>query len=276
MTAIRATTQLYALVGHPVRTSRSPELHNGWFADFGIDAVYVVLDVPPQAGSGIVAAIRTLGLAGANVTVPHKATVLPHLDRVDALAEELGAVNTIVREGDALVGLNTDAPGWHGALAGQGIEIAGRSTVIVGTGGAGRAVAGAALRAGVDHLRLVNRTVTRAEALAASLRVRHPTARIEVTPVGADAVEGADLVVIAVAGRPALLDRLDPSRCRPGAVWNDLDYRAPEPPLSVRARAAGFTVVDGRGMLMGQAALSFEAWTGRRPDLRTGWSGNER
>ncbi|MEO0601115.1 MAG: shikimate dehydrogenase [Myxococcota bacterium] len=268
---IDGSTQVYALVGHPVARSRSPELHNGWFAAFGVNAVYVALDVPGD-GTGIVEAIRTLGLAGANVTVPHKAAVLPALDRVEPRAAELGAVNTILRDGDGLVGRNTDAPGWLADLTHRGISVAGRRTVVVGTGGAGRALAGEVLDAGVTELRLVNRTPERAEALRVALAGRHAAADITAVPWAPGALDDADLVVVATAGRPAALDRLDPGRCRTGAVWCDLDYRSPEPPSSVRARAAGCRVVDGRGMLWWQAALAFEAWTGFTPDPSGGSS----
>ncbi|MEM6927291.1 MAG: NAD(P)-binding domain-containing protein, partial [Myxococcota bacterium] len=191
---------------------------------------------------------------------------------VEPRAAALGAVNTILREGDALVGQNTDAPGWLADLTHRGISIAGRRTVVVGTGGAGRALAGEVLDAGVTELRLVNRTRARAEALRDALAVRHSVAEIAAVPWDADALDDADLVVVATAGRPAALDRLDPARYRAGAVWCELDYRSPEPPSSVRARAAGCRVVDGRGMLWWQAALAFEAWTGFTPDPSGGSS----
>ena len=255
---IDGATQVYALIGHPIARSRSPELHNGWFEAFGINAVYVALDVPGE-GRGIVDSIRELGLAGANVTVPHKRTVLAALDEIEPHAAQLGAVNTIVRQQSGLVGRNTDAPGWLADLRYRGIAIAGRRTVVVGTGGAGRAIAHAAREAGVDELILVNRTKVRAKALAEEVGAT-------VVDWEAEALDGADLVVVATAGRPAGLQELDPARCRVGAVWCDLDYRSPEPPSSVRAREVGCHVVDGRGMLWWQAALAFEAWTGVAPE----------
>ncbi len=261
---IDGETRVYALLGHPVARSRSPELHNGWFAEFGVNAVYVALDVPGD-GRRLVQAMRTLGLAGANVTVPHKAAVLEGLDEIDPRAAELGAVNTIVRNGDRMVGLNTDAPGWVRDLAHRGVSVAGRRVVVIGTGGAGRALAGAVLAEGATDLRLVNRTEDRARALAAELVARHPEAAVQVVPWAPEALDDAELVVVATAGRPEALQRLDPARCRPGAVWCDLDYRGPEPASSARARDAGCRIVDGRGMLWWQAALAFEAWTGFVP-----------
>jgi len=262
---IDGATRVYALVGHPVQASRSPELHNGWFRQHGINAVYVALDVPGASGPGIVVAIRTLSIAGANVTVPHKAAVMPALDALEPDAAAIGAVNTIVREGDRLVGHNTDAAGWLADLTDLGLCVAGRRAVIVGTGGAGRAIAAAVTTVGVQALTLANRTRSRAETLRDEIVARHPDLEVDVTGLEPDALDDADLVVVATAGRPDALRHLDPTRLRPGALWCDLDYRRPEPASSVRARAAGCRVVDGRGMLWWQAALAFEAWTGIRP-----------
>ncbi|MEN0065830.1 MAG: shikimate dehydrogenase [Myxococcota bacterium] len=262
---IRGSTAVYGLLGHPVKASHSPQLHNAWFQHFGIDAVYVTFDVPAP-GEGLIDAVRTLGLAGANVTVPHKTHIIAQLDGLGPTARALGAVNTLVWEGDRLVGRNTDAPGWLADLRHRGMAIAGRKTVIVGTGGAGRAIAGAVLGAGVRELRLVNRTPSRAHTLVEELRPRFADATIEPAAWSSDSLADADLVVVATAGRPGSLDELDPSRCASGAVWCDLDYRSPEPPSSTRARAAGCHVVDGMGMLWWQAALAFEAWTGFVPD----------
>ena len=140
-----AATRLLALLGHPVAHSRSPAIHAAALAALGVDARYLAFDVRPEALGAAVEGLRALGALGANVTVPHKRAVMAHLDRVEPAAAAIGAVNTIAREGDALVGSNTDAPGLVRSLEDAGVALAGRRVWVVGAGGAARAaVAGLA------------------------------------------------------------------------------------------------------------------------------------
>lgn len=254
----------YALLGHPVAHSLSPAMHNAWFAAYGVDAVYVALPVPPSAGA-LVDAIRTLGLAGANVTVPHKARVLEALDEVGPVAEACGAVNTIVRRGDRLLGYNTDADGFVRAWEEAGGLPGGTRAVVLGAGGAGRAVALGLARAGAHRVVLLNRStrsIARLEAAAGPT-----TVRIAGFDAWTGLVRDADVIVNALpaAGRQ-LVDALDTADLSPDAWWCDLNYWDSAPPGLARARAQGLRTLTGHGMLLHQGALAFSRFTGIEPD----------
>jgi len=252
---ITARTPTYALLGDPVAASRSPALHNGWFAHHDVDGVYVALRVPATDGAALVQAFRTLGLAGANLTVPHKVAAVPHVDALEPTARRAGAVNTLWWDRDVLTGANTDGDGLLAALHETGVTVCGRTATVVGTGGAGRGVAEALLRAGVDRLTLRNRTAHRAEDLAAQLGDR-------VTAGPLTGAIGTDLVVVCTSADTALT----PAPAPPGAVWCDIRVGATPPRPSAAAARHGYRVLDGAGMLRWQAALAFERWTGISPE----------
>lgn len=265
---ITGRTAVHALLGHPVQASPSPELHNGWFSEHDIDGVYVALDVGAQAGTSFVGALRTLGLAGANVTVPLKEHAAAAVDRLEPAAQAAGAVNTLWWDGPQLVGANTDGAGLCLALAADGIAIAGRRATVIGAGGAGRGIAAALLRAGVDELALLNRTTARAEAVARHLARHAPRSRVRTGPITTDEIAGSELVILTTPGTPGAIRGLDPAALAPGSLWYNVNYQQVDPDVSSRARAAGHRVLDGWGMLCWQAALAFERWTGVRPDAR--------
>lgn len=256
-------TRVFGLVGHPVDRSRSPELHNAWFAAHGIDAVYAAFDVSPGLAGGVVAAIRTLGLAGVNVTVPLKEAVVPGLDACSAEVDRAQAANVVVRDADRLVGHNTDGDGWVRAFEDDFGPVAGRAIAVLGAGGSGRAIASAALRQGASRVWLLNRDVARARSAAARL--------------GPGCVPGAldsfaalrpDVVVCAVAGGgAAAVEALPVAQLGDDAVWCDLNYWDPSPPRVAACRARGLRVQGGLPMLVHQAALSFGLFTGVTVDL---------
>ncbi|MGH9128171.1 MAG: shikimate dehydrogenase family protein [Acidimicrobiales bacterium] len=194
------TTRLIGVIGDPVRHSLSPVLHNAAFAALGLDRAYVALPVIAARVGAAVQAVLALGFEGLNVTMPHKAAVLAHLDRVSPTAALLGAVNTVVRVGDELVGESTDGSGFLDALRlEERFDPAGRSCLVVGAGGAGRAVVLALARAGAASVVVVNRNAGRAEA-AVALAGR--AGRVGV----AEQADGADLIVnatpLGLAGTP--------------------------------------------------------------------------
>ena len=270
---ISGEARIAGVMGWPVTHSRSPRLHNHWLARHGIDGAYVPLAVRPEHLEAAVRGLPALGFAGANLTIPHKEAVLPFLDDIDSAAARMGAVNTIVITDGRLSGRNTDsfgfienlragAPSWRAASG---------PAVVIGAGGAAKAIAWALIDAGVPSLRLVNRTLARAQDLATALG---PAAAAQPWAQRAAALAGAALVVNASAlgmtGQPPL--DLDLSDLPRSAIVNDIVYVPLETPLLAAARARGHTVVDGIGMLLHQGRPGFQAWFGVDPavddDLR--------
>lgn len=263
---ITGHTRLAAVIGSPVRHSRSPLLANAAFEAAGADWRMVALEVAPGAGTAAVDAVRTLGLGGLMVTMPHKADVIPALDRLTPAAEALGAVNSIWWDGDVLVGDNTDGPGLVAALAHDGVDVAGRRCVVLGAGGAARSIVWALGAAGASSVGVCNRTRSRAED-AASLA----------GPIGSVAgdaeIAAAEIVVNATSvgmgadpDDPAALP-LDPALLHPGQVVLDAVYQPLETALLRAARRAGAQPIDGLGMLVHQAAITIGRWIGTPPDV---------
>lgn len=264
---ITASTRVAGVIGDPVGHSLSPVIHNAAFQALGLDWVYLAFPVPAGDGAGAVRAMRTMGLDGLNVTMPHKGDVIAGLDRLSPTAEALGSVNTIHRLGGELVGESTDGAGFVDALvADEGFDPADRRVVVFGAGGAARAVILALAEAGAADIAVVNRTAARAEQAAA-------LAGAGVGRVGSeDDVGDADLVVnatsVGMAGT-AVADAvlLDTARLGPGQVVADLVYHPIRTPLLVATRERGAVAVTGLGMLIHQAAHAFRLWTGEDPPL---------
>lgn len=259
-------TRVVALVGSPVRHSLSPRLHNAAFEALGLDWAYVAFEVPLGGGAGAVAAVRALGLAGLNVTMPHKADVAAAVDRLSPTASALGAVNTVRWDRHEVVGDSTDGHGFLAALRGDaGFDPAGRRALVLGAGGTARAVVHALAGAGAVRVVVAARRPAPAAAAAA---LGGAVGRVGVP----DEADRADLVVnatpvgMAGVGVPDALP-LDPGRLGPGQLVVDLVYEPLVTPLVAAARARGAAAVNGVGMLVHQAARSFELWTGQPPPL---------
>lgn len=249
-----------AVIGHPVAHSLSPSIHNAAFRSLGLDWVYVALDVPEGQVPQAIAGVRSLGVAGLSVTMPHKSEVARHMDRLTADAELLGAVNCVQRVGDELVGDNTDGEGFLRSLRADGaFEPQGHSCVVLGAGGAARAVIVALARAGAAEVVVVNRDQTRAEAAAA---LAGPSGRV----AGLEAVREATLIVNATPvgmGADWRTIPFDPSSIHGRQVIADLVYEPRQTSLVRAARERGAVAINGLGMLVQQAAVAFERWTGR-------------
>ena len=255
------------VIGWPVGHSRSPCLHAHWLDRYGIDGAYVPLPVPPERLGDALAGLRALGFRGCNITVPHKEAALALMDSVDDRARVIGAVNTVVVDGDGrLCGSNTDGFGVleNVRSAGTGWDPAAGPAVVIGAGGAARAVVSALIEAGGPEVRLINRTIERAERVAADLG---PMASVIAWEDRDAALAECRLLVntttLGMAGAPALLLSLNdlPS----AAIVTDLVYAPLETDLLCRARRAGNRVVDGLGMLLHQARPGFAAWFGVEP-----------
>ena len=264
--ALRGSTRLAAVIGSPVRHSRSPVLVNAAFAAADLDWAYLAFEVAPGDAAGAVEAMRVLGLGGLSVTMPHKHDVIAALDRLSPAAQALDAVNCIAWEGEELVGHNTDGDGLLDALAASdGLHPAGLRCVVLGAGGAARSVVRALGAASAAEVVVVNRTAERAEAAAqlagAVGRVGAPSeAR------GADLVVNATSVGMGAAPADTGPIPLDPSLLGPEQTVVDLVYLPVETPLLRAAAAAGARAVDGIGMLVHQAARAVALWTGVDPD----------
>lgn len=259
---LSGSTRVAGVIGSPIRHSLSPVLHNAAFRDLGMDWVFLAFEVAEGDGAQAVRGARALGIEGLSVTMPHKAEVLPALDKLSPTAEKLGAVNTVTRQGSALLGESTDGPGFLDALRqDEGFDPAGRRCVVLGAGGAARAVILALAEAGATQVTVVNRTAVRAEAAAA---LAGTVGRVGTAENAFD----AELVVNATSvGMDNGQVPIDPAGLGPGQLVVDLVYHPAVTPLVAGARAAGATAVNGLGMLIHQAAHAFRHWTGQEPPL---------
>ena len=265
---ITGHTRLFGLIGHPVRHSLSPAMHNELFRRRKIDAVYAAFDVAPSEAARVEDAVRTLGLAGVNLTVPFKEAVVPALDALSPAAALAGAVNVVLREGQSLVGHNTDGLGYLRALKDElGVDPQGATVAILGAGGTARAVAAALAGAGVVAVTFFNRTLERAEAACAALEAAFPSCRFAAAPLSAEAFRaastGVDLVVNCTSGgATAAVAAFDVGGLRPGSVWTDANYWMADPPQLVACAGRGVRIQRGIGMLVHQGAESFHLFTG--------------
>jgi shikimate dehydrogenase len=247
--------KIAVVIGWPITHSKSPVMHEAAFRALGIDAAFVALAVPPPALAHAVLGLAAGGILGASVTIPHKEAVLPLCTRVVAPADRIGAVNCLAFERGEIVGHNTDAGGFVDALAEEGVAIAGRRAVVLGAGGAARAVHAGLCDAGAAEVRVVAR---RPEAVA----------WIAAAPWQGDVLAGADLVVDATssaldpAAEPEVVASLALDALPASAVVASLVYHR-RPLLLERAAARGLQTVDGKGMLVHQGARAFTLWLGR-------------
>ena len=257
------------VLGWPVTHSRSPLIHNHWIETLGIEnAVYEKHGVPPEDLEAALASFRREGVIGANVTVPHKEAVFALLDHHDDAAQRLKAVNTIVDCGSHFEGRNTDGYGFMANLKANAptIEFTSKPAMVLGAGGAARAILVALADAGVPEIRLVTRTLDKASALLTELDVPGTALSWDAAP---DALQDIGLLVNTSSLGMAGMDPLELSleKLPENALVTDIVYSPLETDLLARARAQGNPVVDGLGMLLHQAVPGFEAWFGVRPEV---------
>jgi len=260
--------RLAGVMGWPVAHSLSPRLHGYWLDHHRIDGAYVPLAVAPDSLATALSALPALGFRGVNLTVPHKEPALDLCQEVDDLARRIGAVNTVVVREGKLVGSNSDAFGFLQNVT-EGApdwRVEAAPSVVLGAGGAARAVVAALADAGAPEVRIVNRTRERAEALAASLGGALSVYGWEQR---AQALGEAGLLVntttLGMSGQPPL--DLDLGQLSGHALVTDIVYAPLVTPLLEAARARGNPIIDGLGMLLHQARPGFEAWFGLRPDV---------
>ncbi|MCG6856521.1 MAG: shikimate dehydrogenase [Salaquimonas sp.] len=255
------------ITGWPVEHSLSPRMHTHWLEHYGIDGSYDSLAKSPQEVGDFLAGLPASGFAGGNVTIPHKEAAFRACAELDDAARAIGAVNTLWIKDGALAGSNTDAygfmanlddkaPGWGNAL----------SALVLGAGGASRAVIHALVTRGFNDIAIANRSVERAEALAAHFGVGVRALAWEKLP---DEIAGSELIVnttsLGMKGQPGL--EIDLGSAGTGTIVTDIVYTPLETPLLAQARERGLAAVDGLGMLLHQAVPGFEKWFGQRPEV---------
>jgi shikimate dehydrogenase len=265
---ISGKTRLLALIGHPVGHSLSPAMHNAAFVADGLDFVYVCLDVDPDELPAAVRGAEALKLRGFNVTMPHKRAMIPLVDELNEEARVSGAVNTVVIEDSGLRGFNTDGGGMVMACQEAGIELSGKSVLLLGAGGTAAAIAVAFGKAGVGELHIATRNLGRAIQLRSEL---HGTGTKTLAVHPLDALPDAEVVINAT---PLGMSEKDPipvpvEYVREGRAFCDAVYRpGTETPLVRLARERRVPVVAGDRMLLYQGVLAQTLWTGREPNVK--------
>ena len=272
MTDISGKTKVCALIGNPIEHTMSPAMHNAAFNELGLDYVYVAFGVKPGELAGAINGMKSLGMPGWNVTIPHKVNVIPLLDKLDPLAEKIGAVNTVVNDNGILTGHNTDATGFLQAMLEKGVEPKGKKIAIMGAGGAARAVSFILADRGAYPV-ILNRIeeLDWAEKLAAMISkefdIEVPALELTKENLG-NVLDYAGILVnatsvgmspnINISPAPAELLKAD-------LIVYDVVYNPIKTRLLKDAEAAGATTVGGIDMLVWQGIMAFEKWTGQKP-----------
>ncbi len=259
------------VIGHPIAHSRSPLIHGNWLADLGIDGSYDAIDVPPAELVSFFDRLRQGEFVGGNVTIPHKQAVFALCDSVDPLAKTIGAVNTLTVTAGKIHGTNTDYLGFLGNLdaAGSGWDDDLQHAIVLGAGGAARAIAVALQSRGVTNIHILNRTLGTAQTFVADLG--DP---LKAHPIGDFPILAAktNLVIntTSIGMHGTRFDTIDLGLLPKTALVTDIVYVPLQTPLLLDAAACGLRIVDGLGMLLHQAVPGFEAWFGVRPVVTAG------
>ncbi len=269
---ISGKTRVCGVIGDPIEHTLSPIMYNAAFNSLNLDIAFLAFKVKPAEVGAAIAGMRALNILGLNVTMPHKKAVINYLDEVDQSARFLSAVNTIRNKSGRLFGFNTDGMGAVRALRENGADPRGKKVVLLGAGGAARAIA-YMLAKEVDELVVLNRTVKQAEALAGLIkraRNKKVSAGALTPSVIQQSLSGTDILVNATsigmkpnAGHSPVL----PEWLKPNLAVMDIVYNPIETKLAKDAKAAGAKVVSGVEMLIYQGAASFEIWTGCKPPV---------
>jgi shikimate dehydrogenase len=267
--SISASTQIFAIIGNPVAHSLSPAIHNAAFAEMGLDFVYVAFRVEDVKHA--LAGMRSLeNFRGMSVTIPHKTDAMNHVDEISEVDRSIGSINTIINENGKLIGLGTDGPGALKAILDAGVEISGKRILMLGSGGAARAVAFTLLRqTALRELIILDINESMLEGLTNDLMAGTEAAiqaGLLTDSTLADAMETADIIIhcTPVGMHPKEDASLVPAELfRPGQVVFDIVYTPLETKLLADAKASGITVISGVDMFINQAVLQFERFTGK-------------
>lgn len=271
---IDGKTRLYAVLGNPVAHSLSPAMHNAAFEFLGLNSIYTACCISAEKLEQAVAGFKALGFSGGNVTVPHKTAIIPYLDGITDEARLMGAVNTLYWQDDHLWGTNTDGPGFVKALVETYPEaLEGKNAVLLGAGGAARAVAVALVQAGIKEILIINRSRDKAQALIGLLADLGAQAWETGwdDPVAGEAIADSRLIVnttsLGMEPRKEEAPPIDYSRLLHQVVV-DLIYKPRETLFLYRARQQGCKTMNGLRMLLEQGVLAFERWTGEKAPVQ--------
>jgi len=271
---ISGKTRICGVIGDPIEHTMSPVMHNAAFNELGLDYLYIAFRVRKEELGKAIEGMRALNIIGLNVTIPHKVTIIPFLDELDPLVERIGAVNTVVNSDGVLQGYNTDATGFLQALLDRGVKPKGKNVVILGAGGASRAISFILADRGAN-LVILNRLLELdwAEKLAYEITeaFKKEVKALELDEDNlATVLEGADILVNAtsVGMSPDTDETPVPAKLlKPSLVVFDVVYNPTQTRLMREAEAAGAKTIGGLDMLVWQGALAFEKWTGQKPPV---------
>lgn len=272
---ISVKTKILGLFGDPVAHSLSPAMHNAAFRVAGLNYVYLPFHVKREQLASAIAGITALGIEGINVTIPHKEAVIPYLQQLTVEARLIGAVNTIVRQGQTLVGHNTDGKGFLRALQAEAhFNIKNKNIVLVGAGGAARAVAISAAMNGANRVNIINRSKEKAQKIVDTIR-QHTACRAQVWELATcpwqDILQEAHLLVhttpIGMYPQEQSLPPIPVELLHPGLMVCDLIYNPVHTQLLKKAKEAGCPTMSGLGMLVFQGAEAFTLWTGQKAPI---------
>ena len=263
--------ELVACLGQPVDENPTGVMQEAAFRAMGLNWRYLTIEVPPERLQEAIVGVRALGLRGINLTIPHKVAVMPYLDEIAADAAVIGAVNTVRREGERLIGENTDGKGFlRGVRVDAGVDPRGKRVVVLGAGGAARAIVTELALAGAAEVRVVNRSRARGEPMASELAAKTGAHIGFEAWAGAYAVpRDAGILVNATSiGLYPEIDRMPPvdwSEAAPGLLVCDAVFNPAETRFLAEARRRGLPVLDGLSMLVYQGVIGFQLWTGMDP-----------
>jgi len=271
-------TKIVGLIGYPVEHSKSPIMHNAAFEFLGLDFIYLLFSVRPHYLKEAVMGLRALNVVGANVTVPYKEEVMEYLDEITPEAKFIGAINTIHNREGKLIGYNTDGQGFITSLLTDGkVKLEGQRVLLIGAGGAGKAVAVKLAERGVERLVITDKIVEKAEALVGRLQENIPDCPVYAIPSAdrefARAVFESTLLINAtpVGMREGDSCVIDPQYLHQDLFVYDVIYNR-DTPLIEEARKRGLKALGGMGMLVRQGAASFEIWTGQKAPIEVMWN----
>lgn len=261
---------IYAVIGSPIHHSMSPQMHNQQLERFNLNAKYIPFLIQPEDLVDGIKGLKALNIKGFNVTIPHKEAIIPLLDQVEVSARAIGAVNTVVREGDQLIGMNTDCTGFIASLKERGVVIEKKQILVLGAGGAARAIVYGLLEAQVQTVTIANRTIERAQALANDFSPYGETIACTVAEAMKESIK-YDMIIntTSVGMYPNLTENPFPNvTFQTDCVVVDIIYNPFTTAFLQSAERQGCKIMNGLGMFVHQGAIAFTKWTNLQPNLR--------